>query len=38
MLVLSFVVAIREYIVYRWLTRGERASSVQALTTIAGID
>ena len=35
MLVMSFVVAIIGYIGYRWLTRGERGSRVDALTTIA---
>jgi spermidine/putrescine transport system permease protein len=38
MLVMSFVIAIIGYIGYRWLTRGERGSGVQALTTIAGTD
>jgi spermidine/putrescine transport system permease protein len=38
MLVMSFVIAIIGYIAYRWLTRGERGSGVQALTTIAGTD
>jgi len=36
MLVMSFVVAIIGYLGYRWLTRGERGSSLDALTTIAG--
>jgi spermidine/putrescine transport system permease protein len=36
MLVMSFVVAIIGYIGYRWLTRGERGSRIDALTTIAG--
>jgi spermidine/putrescine transport system permease protein len=36
MLVMSFVVAIIGYIGYRWLTRGERGSRLEALTTIAG--
>ena len=36
MLVMSFVVAILGYIGYRWLTRGERGSRIDALTTIAG--
>ncbi len=35
MLVMSFVVAIIGYIGYRWLTRGERGSRIDALTTIA---
>jgi len=36
MLAMSFVVAIAGYIGYRWLTRGERGSRIEALTTIAG--
>jgi spermidine/putrescine transport system permease protein len=36
MLVMSFVVVIIGYIGYRWLTRGERGSRIDALTTIAG--
>jgi spermidine/putrescine transport system permease protein len=36
MLVMSFVVAIIGYLGYRWLTRGERGSRIDALTTIAG--
>src|SRR5580693_3534564 len=36
MLVMSFVAAIIGYIAYRWLTRGERGSRIDALTTIAG--
>jgi hypothetical protein len=36
MLAMSFVVAIIGYIGYRWLTRGERGSRIDALTTIAG--
>jgi spermidine/putrescine transport system permease protein len=36
MLVMSFVVAILGFIGYRWFTRGERGSRVDALTTIAG--
>jgi spermidine/putrescine transport system permease protein len=36
MLVMSFVVAIIGYIGYRWLTRGERGSGLEALTTIVG--
>jgi spermidine/putrescine transport system permease protein len=36
MLVMTFVVAILGYIGYRWLTRGERGSRIDALTTIAG--
>ena len=33
---MSFVVAIIGYLGYRWLTRGERGSRLEALTTIAG--
>jgi hypothetical protein len=36
MLVMSFVVAIIGYLGFRWLTRGERGSRIDALTTIAG--
>jgi spermidine/putrescine transport system permease protein len=36
MLVMTFVLAIIGYLGYRFLTRGERGSSVSALTTIAG--
>jgi len=36
MLVMSFVAAIIGYIGYRFLTRGERGSRLDALTTIAG--
>jgi hypothetical protein len=36
MLVMSFVVAIIGYLGYRWLTRGERGSGIDTLTTIAG--
>ena len=36
MLVMSFIVAIIGYLGYRWLTRGERGSRLDALTTIAG--
>jgi ABC-type spermidine/putrescine transport system permease subunit II len=36
MLVMSFVIAIIGFAGYRWLTRGERGSSLEALTTIAG--
>ena len=36
MLVMSFVIAIIGYLGYRWLTRGERGSRIDALTTIAG--
>jgi spermidine/putrescine transport system permease protein len=36
MLVMSFIVAIIGYLGYRFLTRGERGSRLDALTTIAG--
>ncbi|MBV9093710.1 MAG: ABC transporter permease [Streptosporangiaceae bacterium] len=36
MLVMSFAVAIAGYLAYRWLTRGERGTRVDALATIAG--
>jgi spermidine/putrescine transport system permease protein len=36
MLVMSFAVVIIGYVGYRWLTRGERGSGLDALTTIAG--
>ena len=35
-LVMSFIIAIIGYIGYRWLTRGERGSRLDALATIAG--
>jgi spermidine/putrescine transport system permease protein len=35
-LVMSFIIAIIGYIGYRFLTRGERGSRLEALTTIAG--
>ena len=35
-LVMSFIIAILGYIGYRWLTRGERGSRLDALATIAG--
>ncbi|HEY2576301.1 MAG TPA: ABC transporter permease [Streptosporangiaceae bacterium] len=38
MLAMSFVIAVLGYIGYRWLTRGERGSSMSALTTIAGAE
>jgi spermidine/putrescine transport system permease protein len=36
MLVMSFIIAIIGYIGYRFMTRGERGSRIEALTTIAG--
>jgi spermidine/putrescine transport system permease protein len=36
MLLMSFVIAIIGYLGYRFLTRGERGSRLEALTTIAG--
>jgi len=33
---MSFVIAIIGYLGYRFLTRGERGSRIEALTTIAG--
>jgi spermidine/putrescine transport system permease protein len=36
MLVMSFVIAIIGFLGYRFLTRGERGSRIEALTTIAG--
>jgi spermidine/putrescine transport system permease protein len=38
MLVMSFVIAVIGYVGYRWLTRGERGSTMSALTTIAGAE
>ena len=38
MLVMSFVIVIIGYIGYRWMTRGERGSGVNALATLAGSD
>jgi spermidine/putrescine transport system permease protein len=38
MLAMSFVIAVLGYVGYRWLTRGERGSSMSALTTIAGAE
>jgi spermidine/putrescine transport system permease protein len=35
-LVMSFVIAVLGYIGYRWMTRGERGSRLDALTSIAG--
>lgn len=37
MLVLSLLAALVGLVAYRWLTRGERQNSVEALTSIAGI-
>jgi spermidine/putrescine transport system permease protein len=37
MLIFSFVVAIIGYLAYRWMTRGERASTDEHLATFAGI-
>jgi spermidine/putrescine transport system permease protein len=36
MLVMSFIIAIIGYLGYRFMTRGERGSRIEALTTIAG--
>ena len=36
MLVMSFIIAVIGFLGYRWLTRGERGSGLDALTTIAG--
>ena len=38
MLVMSFVIVIIGYIGYRWMTRGERGSGVDALATLTGSD
>ena len=38
MLVMSFVIAIIGFLGYRWMTRGERGSRVDALATLAGSD
>ena len=38
MLVMSLVIVIIGYIGYRWMTRGERGSGVDALATLAGTD
>ena len=38
MLVMSFVIVVIGYIGYRWMTRGERGSGVDALATLAGSD
>jgi spermidine/putrescine transport system permease protein len=37
MLLFSFVVAILGYVGYRWMTRGERASTDETMATFAGI-
>ena len=36
MLAMSLIIATLGYVAYRWATRGERGSGVEALTTIAG--
>jgi hypothetical protein len=33
---MSFIIAVIGYIGYRWMTRGERGSRIDALNTIAG--
>jgi spermidine/putrescine transport system permease protein len=38
MLVMSLVIAVIGFIGYRWMTRGERGTSMSALTTIAGAE
>ena len=38
MLAMSLVIAFLGYLGYRWMTRGERGSRIDALTTIAGGD
>jgi len=38
MLVMSFVIAIVGFLGYRWMTRGERGSRIDALATLAGSD
>jgi spermidine/putrescine transport system permease protein len=38
MLVMSFIIAGLGYLGYRWMTRGERGSGLEALTTIAGTE
>jgi spermidine/putrescine transport system permease protein len=38
MLVMSLVIVIIGYIGYRWMTRGERGSGVDAIATLAGSD
>jgi spermidine/putrescine transport system permease protein len=37
-LVMSLIIAVIGFIGYRWMTRGERGSRVEALTTIAGTE
>ena len=37
-LVMSLIIAVIGFLGYRWMTRGERGSRVEALTTIAGTD
>ena len=36
MLAMSLIIAFLGYLGYRWMTRGERGSGIEALTTIAG--
>jgi spermidine/putrescine transport system permease protein len=36
MLVMSLIIAVIGFLGYRWLTRGERGTGLDALTTIAG--
>jgi spermidine/putrescine transport system permease protein len=36
MLAMSLIIATLGYVAYRWATRGERSSGIEALTTIAG--
>ena len=38
MLAMSLIIAFLGYLGYRWATRGERGSRIDALTTIAGGD
>jgi hypothetical protein len=38
MLAMSLIIAVLGYLAYRWATRGERGSRIDALTTIAGGD
>ena len=35
-LVMSFIIAVLGYIGYRWMTRGERGGTLDALNTLAG--